>query len=282
MVSSGIALLLGLFFSFIGLVLLSVILTYSTCWYEYANGNPQLLQDRFKPRNLIRALSLILQETCFNTLTLILIPFGISKPRRRLEVRGETPTLLMHGLFCNRACWLRVRLFLRNQGFRNVTTINLSLWHNEEALTELVAKKIDELRHQLGVNKVNIVGHSMGGIIARNYIQLRGGSSKVERCVTLGSPHHGTKLAPLSAAKLGLVLMPGSDFLRRLNTAPPPEGVKFTCIYSKKDNMVVPNNNSRLDWAENIELDNIGHTGLIYRSAALRALAKALRNSEIQ
>ncbi len=274
------ALLLTLFIIFFVSNLLVVILTYSMCWYEYANADPKLIDNRFKARNIRMSLSLILQETCFNVLTLVIIPFGLLNPRRHPKQRGETPVLLLHGLFNNRASWFWFKAGLRSNGFNNIATINLSSWHNEEVLTELVAKKVDELRHRLGVNKVHLVCHSMGGIIARNYIQLRGGAEKIDCCVILGSPHAGSKLAPLSLAPLGRVLVPGSEFLRRLNEAEPPAGVRITNICTRKDNMVLPNENSRLSWGEQVELDGLGHTGLIYRRAALEVVYRALHKQE--
>jgi len=275
---SGLLLALLVIFAFANLLV--VILTYSMCWYEYANADPKLIEDRFQTRSISTAISVILQETFFNILTLLIIPFGLINPRRHPQVRGETPILLLHGLFNNRASWFWFKAFLRRRGFRNIATINLSSWHNEEVLTELVAKKVDELRHRLGVDKVHLVGHSMGGIIARNYIQLRGGASKVDCCAILGSPHLGSKLTPFAFAPLGKVLVPGSDFLLRLNAAPIPKEISLTNIYTRKDNMVLPNANTRLPWGESVELDAMGHTGLIYRRPALEAVSSALQKQD--
>jgi triacylglycerol esterase/lipase EstA (alpha/beta hydrolase family) len=258
--------------------LLIVILSYSMCWYEYANAAPQLVAKRFTSKSLRMLFSVILQETCFNLLTLLVIPFGLFNPRRQPEHRGETPVLLLHGLFNNRASWFWLKKKLRRQGFNNIVTINLSSWHSEEVLTELVAKKVDELRHQLGVNKVHLVCHSFGGIIARNFIQQRGGAAKIDHCICLGSPHLGSKLAPFALTPLGRMLIPGSDFLHRLAAAPLPERVKFTNIYSRKDNMVLPYTNACLPWGENIELDGLGHTALIYRKSARDAVIAALQS----
>lgn len=276
------ALILILFIIFVVLNLLIVVLTYSMCWYEYANADPQLISKRFSSRSLRLVASVIGQETFFNILTLLVIPFGLLNPRKHPQQKGEIPILLLHGLFNNRASWFWFKWFLRKQGFNNIATINLSSWHNEEALTEQVAKKVDELRHRLGVDKVHLVSHSMGGIIARNYLQLRGGASKVERCICLGSPHLGSKLTPFALAPLGRVLVPGSDFLARLNNAPPPAGVQMTNIYSKKDNMVLPNTNAQLPWGDSVELDGMGHTALIYRRPALQAVTTALQKSQAQ
>ncbi len=255
---------------------LAVLLSYSMCWYECANSDPQLMEDRFKPGSLWLAISLILQEMFFNLITLLLFPFGIWAPRQQPQVQGETPVLLLHGLFINRASWFWFKWALRRRGFRNLVTINLSSYHNEETLTEQVAKMVDTLRHSLNVERVHLVGHSMGGIIARNYLQLRGGESKVERCVCLSTPHSGSKLTPFTLTPLSKVLIPNSEFLKRLAAAEPPKKAKLINIYSRKDNMVVPAESAHLDWADNQVLDRIGHTGMLYRRRSIEAVADAL------
>ena len=255
---------------------LSVILSYSMCWYEYANSNPRLMTERFRPRSLWLAISLITQEVFFNTLTLLLIPFGLWAPRKQPRFTGETPILLLHGLFNNRASWFWLKWSLKQRGFRNIATINLSTFHNEESLTEQVAKRVDELRHSLNVEQVHLVGHSMGGIIARNYLQLRGGENKVDRCVFLGTPHAGSKLTPFALSPLSSTLVPNSEFLKRLAASAPPKNAKLSNIYSSKDNMVVPTSSAHLDWLDNIVLDRIGHTGLLYRRKSIEAVASAL------
>lgn len=254
-----------------------VVLSYSMCWYEYANANPHLMKDRFSIKSLTMAASLMIQELFFNYVTVLALPFGLLPQRQKVQVQGETPVLLLHGLFNNRASWFWFRRALRQQGFNNVVTMNLSSWHTEERLTELVAKKVDELRHSLGVDKVHLIGHSMGGVIARNFIQLRGGAAKVDRCVCLGSPHAGSKLAPFAMTPLGQVLIPNSEFLQRLIEAPAPDEVKMTCIYTNKDNMVLPIESARLHWGENILLNDMGHTALIYRNSALKAAISGLQ-----
>ena len=260
--------------------LLVVLLSYSIYWYEYSNSRPKSYDQRFNRHSLKLCLTLISTEVFFNFVTLAAIPFGLFRWKNQDLKRGESPVLLLHGLFDNRSSWFWFKRQLRHQGIGNIETLNLSSWHSEEVLTELFAKRIDELRHRLGVNKVHLVGHSFGGIIARNYIQLRGGEDKVDCLICLGSPHFGSKLATFSVSPLGKHLIPNSDFLQRLNSAPKPANIRLTNIYTRKDNMVLPNSNSHLPWGQTIELDRMGHTSLIYRKAAIDATVRALKGLE--
>jgi triacylglycerol esterase/lipase EstA (alpha/beta hydrolase family) len=61
-----------------------------------------------------------------------------------------------------------------------------------------VAAKIDAVLAATGAAQVTVVGHSMGGLVARAYLAKHGGA-KVRRVVTIGTPHHGSVFAYLRA-----------------------------------------------------------------------------------
>ena len=261
----------------LGTVAAMVVLSYAFVWYEYANHDPELMQDRFTLSRLWLAAWLIGTETAFLLLTVLVHPLGWFKTNgRAVSDATATPIILLHGLFHNRACWFWTKHRLRRRGFQSLHTINLPPWYDVETLTERVAKKVDELRHATGVEKVHLIGHSMGGMIARNYLQVRGGAQKVERCILLSSPNAGSKLAPFSLTPLGKILLPGSEFLQRLAAAPLPEGVRLTAIVNCHDNMVLPFENARLEGARNIELAGMGHASVLYHPRSLGAIVEAL------
>ena len=102
----------------------------------------------------------------------------------------------------------------------------------------------------------------------------------MDQMICLGSPHHGSKLATFSIAPLGKLLIPNSDFLQRLNSAPLPEAVHLTNIYTNKDNMVLPNTSNHLSWGEAVELDGVGHTSLLYHKPAIAVTIAALKKTD--
>ena len=263
-----------------GIVATVVILSYAMAWYEYANRESALMQERFAPSRLWFATKLIVTETVLLFLTVLLHPLGWFKFKERPVTNADaTPVILLHGLFHNRACWLWAGFRLRRRGFKALYAINLPPWYDVESLTERVAKKVDELRHATGIDKVHLVGHSMGGMIARNYIQLRGGEQKVDACVLLSSPNGGSKLAPFALTPLGKLLLPGSDFLQRLAAAPLPSGVRLTALVNRHDNMILPFEHGRLEGVRNVELGGMGHASVLYRSRSIEAIVQALGES---
>jgi len=254
-----------------------VVLSYAFVWYEFANREPALMEGRFSPGRLWLAVRLILMESFFLFLTVLQHPLGWFGTAEKNPPTGSgTPVILLHGLFHNRACWLWAKFRLRRRGLTSLHTINLPPWKDIESLTERLSRKVDELRHANGFDKVNLVGHSMGGIIARNYIQLRGGAARVERCVLIASPNEGSKLAPFALSPLGKALLPGSDFLKRLAEAPRPEGVRITAVVNRHDNMVLPYQNTRLAGTVNVELAGLGHISTLYHPRGVNTLIAEL------
>ncbi len=261
-------------------IIASVVLSYAIAWYENTNSDPSLMEDRFSFRRLWLSARLIGMEVFSLLVSILLRPMGWGAPREKIQPSSHPPVLFLHGLFHNRACWVWLKFRLRRRGFDSLHTLNLSPWRDIEAVTEKVSKRVDELRHALGVEKVHLVGHSMGGIVARNYIQIRGGADKVDRCILLATPNEGSKLAPFAVTGPGKAMMPRSDFLLRLASAPLPSRARLMCIYSRHDNIVLPYQSCRLEEVRNIELPGMGHTSLLYHPRTVTALAAELNGEE--
>ncbi|MFO7982441.1 MAG: alpha/beta fold hydrolase [Desulfuromonadales bacterium] len=274
---SILSIVLGLIF---GICALVVLLSYTLAWYEYANRDISLLSNRFAPVRLAGVIWTMAVETLLLGITVILHPLGWIPAKVKKPTQPSRPVLLLHGLFHNRACWLWVRLYMRLKGYTAVYSMNLPPWREVESLTEEVVKKVDEIRHNLGEDKVALVGHSMGAMVARNYVQNREGSDKVSHLVMLGAPNSGSKLAPFALLPLGALLVPGSNFLTRLAQAPLPDETQMTSIYSRLDNMILPFESSRLEGINNVEFRRMGHATLLYHPRVLSALLAALQSPE--
>ena len=128
-----------------------------------------------------------------------------------VEAAG-TPILLVHGLADNRSVFTVLRRSLRRRGFGRVHTVNYSpLTRDVRAAARSLGRAVESLCEQTGYERVHVIAHSLGGVIARYYVQRLGGDARVHTLVTLGAPHarHPERPAaagpalPAAAAGLG-------------------------------------------------------------------------------
>ena len=259
-----------------GVLGLSVLLSFTVAWYERLGHEPAAAE-----RQPAKAAFLMAREFASLLLTLLLRPLGWLPAFPLWRRPRRTPVILLHGLFQNRSCLLLLHWHLSAAGYDQVLSINTPPWLDLDTLVDRVARAVEQACRETGAARVHLVGHSMGGILARCYIQLHGGAERVAGCVTIGTPHAGSKLAPFAVSRLGRELLPGSPLLTRLHAAPLPGGVRFTSIYSQHDNIVLPADSARLDGADNIELAGIGHTSLLFSPAVAQDVVKALTHPSL-
>jgi triacylglycerol esterase/lipase EstA (alpha/beta hydrolase family) len=187
------------------------------------------------------------------------------------------PVILLHGVLCNAGVWRGFRGHLRVRGIAAVYTFTFEPpFASIERFAQQLAGRIDAVRAATGADKVVLVGHSMGGLVARAYLR-RHGAGKVALLLTLGTPHHGSAHAWLFAGRCLAEMRPGNAWLALLNRdegSPPP--VRFVSLWSWHDSMVAPQTSSRYAGAVNVELEGIGHNALLGDPRVREAVAKEL------
>lgn len=131
-----------------------------------------------------------------------------------------TPIVLVHGIGDNRSAFAVLSGALRRRGFGVVHAINYSvltaLTGDVRRSAALLGAHIERICEQTGSDQVHVVGHSLGGLIARYYVQRLHGDARVRTLVTLGTPHSGTLAAYLLPTPLTKQLRPGSELLEEL------------------------------------------------------------------
>ncbi|MET8853960.1 alpha/beta fold hydrolase [Amycolatopsis sp. NPDC004625] len=159
----------------------------------------------------------------------------------------------------------------------------------------------DRILAATGASKLDVVGHSQGGMNVRYWIKYLGGSDKISRVVGLSPSNHGTDLFGLLStlemipgvpAALGTVCQAcndqavGSAFLRDLNaggeTVP---GIQYTVIQTRYDDVVTPYTSAFLAPGPNVKnillqnvcgLDFVDHLGITYDPVAAGLVLNAL------
>lgn len=158
----------------------------------------------------------------------------------------------------------------------------------------------DGVRASTGASRVDLIGHSQGGLVGRYYVKSLGGASEVDSLISLGAPHYGTALA--NVAKLlglgnciGIVscqqMAAGSSFLAGLNAGDDTIGnVRYTNIASVFDGIVVPYNTAYLNNDgnnTNVRIQSpcwarvVGHVGLPLDGTVYSGIQDALAKAPI-
>lgn len=118
-----------------------------------------------------------------------------------------------------------------------------------------VKNLVDEILTKTGDRQINLVVHSMGGLISRYYIQNLGGIKKVKNLVTIATPHYGTYTSYLGIGMGTRQMEPGSTFLNELNKNGGIYGnIRYTCIWSDMDEIVIPNRSAILEGSHQVNL----------------------------
>lgn len=227
-------------------------------------------------------------ETAWIAGHLLMYPFGVTE-ERTLEVLGRmqtqdlppvqrgllvgdveaagTPILLVHGIVDNRSIFTVLRRGLRRRGFGTIASFNYhSLVDDIRMVAVRLGRAVEELCEETGYERIHVVGHSMGGLIARYYVQRLGGDERVHTLVTLGSPHSGTRPAKYLPHPLVRQLRPESDVIRELTEPAPGCRTRFVSIWSDLDQLIIPKQSGKIEHpdlgARNVFVRGVGHLSL--------------------
>lgn len=191
---------------------------------------------------------------------------------------GPMPVLAVHGYLSNRAILRDVTLALEQAGQGPVHAVTLeAIFAGIDTVAGLLEREIDALLEATGHAQLILVCHSMGGLAARRVMRGRLGN-RVARLITIASPHHGTVLARIGIGTNARQMRADGAWVGKLSqdeagTWPCP----VTSIWSAHDNLVVPQETSRLEGAKNIVLAGHGHVAILFAPDLLRLVVEEVR-----
>ena len=236
--------------------------------------------------------------------------------------RASKLAIFVHGWDATSAVWNQpksnpnaIKRLFEDKGYL-VDQIDLPgkfMAHNKDFYyyAEFLAKKIDAyaLPNSLSpqdegwADEINLVCHSMGGVVALLYLRDDIGNpevkKKISRVIALATPFHGTSV-PIK--QIAHVFMPGigdvafdtfmnrvvacyqqmqlaGPFMRMLHSMPDrTPHIKFHCIWTRGDVVVAPNHTAIMEGASNYYLDTtrIGHADIMWNPETLRIIKNIL------
>jgi triacylglycerol lipase len=191
------------------------------------------------------------------------------------------PVVLLHGFASTPTTLAFLARHVRGQLKRPVLRPSLGFgWGDLPRAAQQVAAAIAAA----GCDEVDVVGHSLGGLVATELLKSIDRGARVRRVITLGTPHAGVPFARFAAvATLGLSrsmwqLVPGSEFLARLAARPVPKGSELVAISGDADTLI-PERSSWLAIAPrqcSVRLRDMGHMQLVFHRDALQLVGDLL------
>jgi len=213
-------------------------------------------------------------------------PPGADNWSCRPSAAHPDPVILVHGTLANMDDnWQAASPLLADSGYcvyafnyGGATPTSLIQGTGDIAASAAqLAAFVDTVLASTGAAKVDLVGHSQGGMMPRYYIDDLGGAAKVDDLVALAPSNYGTTLDGLTklvtllgvAGQVSGTLSSvcaacveqeqGSAFLAGLNAVPTVAGVRYTVIETADDEVVTPYRNAFLPAAANVTNITVQH-----------------------
>jgi len=185
----------------------------------------------------------------------------------------RTPILLVHGSARNRACWRFLSIYLQTRGWSWVWAMNHRPWSSPiPTFAERLGRSVDLLIESSGADKVDIVAHSMGGVVAAWYLSQLDGKSKVRRLVTIGTPWKGTRAHVFATRREGRDIAPDSEVIAQIQDLEHD----IVSIWSDADPKVFPSESARHEHGLSVEIPHMGHLEMLMSARIFRTVVDAL------
>lgn len=200
----------------------------------------------------------------------------------KLMTDGTNPVILVHGILGQRHLyWNLFKHRLQKDGRRfHDCILPYGMLGDMRIAARMLKDKVDNaLRHDQA-DRVDLICHSAGGLVARYFLMYLGGDKLVQNVVTMGSPHQGTYFSyvlPVPLIQVAKQTRPGSHFLEEINgEGAIPSGVKVWNLWSPIDGVVLPSHNSRLAGSKAIKLPWATHWGFLWRKDVYETVVSCL------
>lgn len=180
--------------------------------------------------------------------------YGLLFPQPLVE--GKPLVILIHGLDCDGANWAPMANLLIDAGYQ-VASFSYPADQPIAESAALLQEHLDAVRQAYPNMTLDLIGHSMGGLVARAYIEGKDYAGGVRHLILIAPPNHGSSWARLQPAlelvehyhlwkhdaewrmtwmitdglgEAGSELKPNSQFIKDLNAGPRRAGVQYTVI----------------------------------------------------
>ncbi|MFE9404939.1 esterase/lipase family protein [Streptomyces sp. NPDC006530] len=189
---------------------------------------------------------------------------------------SRTPVIFVHGFVGSASNWATAEGLFVADGYSAGDLFAYQYdWSQSNAASAAgLAAYVRQVLATTGAHQVDIVNHSMGGLVSDWYVKRLGGQPYVRHLASIAGANHGTTAAGACLVNLSCVEMyPGSTFLATLNSGDETPGdTQYATWYSPCDGVITPYTSTRLSGAVNNLVTCQTHVGFLTDIATLQSV----------
>jgi len=186
---------------------------------------------------------------------------------------GHTPVVFVHGYTGSPSNWTTAESVFEAAGYSSneLYAFSYNSYGNNITNAQSLASYVSQVRSQTGAAKVDIVNHSMGGLVSDWYLKQLGGAQYVNHLASLAGANHGTTAAGACLVYTTCQQMyPGSSFISTLSSGDEtPGSTKYATWYSPCDGVINPYTSTTLSGATNNYVACQTHIGYLTDTVVL-------------
>ncbi|HVJ91109.1 MAG TPA: alpha/beta fold hydrolase [Labilithrix sp.] len=216
--------------------------------------------------NLRASLTAQVTETIATLREVVLMPLDVAPIVPRKLDHQDDVVVLIHGFFASAGVWRPMKGTLVEKTGAKVASFTHLPGVGVDRIARSLAKIVERIPKDC---RVHLVGHSLGGVVARWYVQEHGGHERVTQTISLGSPFGGTSRAHAFPFLVGRDLARSSELLARLRARAHEHDVPHTSLVATVDAIVAPVESSVFPRGDVIVLPRCGHNTLLFHPESI-------------
>ena len=189
------------------------------------------------------------------------------------QAATHTPVIFVHGYTGNASNWVTAEALFAAAGYSSneLYAYNYNWAGSNRTSAQGLASYVNQVRQQTGSAKVDIVNHSMGGLVTDWYVHELGGSAYVDHVASIAGANHGTTYAGACLVYPSCQEMyPGSSFIAQVTSGDETPGpTRFATWYSPCDGIIIPYTSTALNGATNNYVACQTHIGYLADTVVL-------------
>jgi pimeloyl-ACP methyl ester carboxylesterase len=201
-------------------------------------------------------------------------PLDVAPSVPRALRHEDDVVVMVHGFFATAGVWRPLKRAVADSTGSHVASFSHAPGAGVDRIARSLARLVDRIPAHC---RVHLVGHSLGGIVARYYVQELGGHTRVSQTISLGSPFGGTVHANPFPFLVGRDLSHHSPLLARLRARAHEHDVPHTSFVGDGDIMVVPAESAVFPRGDVVVLPNCGHNTLLFHRESIAQIVDRVR-----